>query len=179
MNTPNGFAASGPLIWTQPSALRRQYELKNGDEIFGRLTFQKSCGSLVSAAVASQSWTFKREGFLSPRVTVRAPNSDVNLAVFHPKWTGSGVLEFSDGRQIPWRNTSFWGNEWAFLQGENRPLICFKQHDGLFKISARLEVDPAGAALPDLPLLAALGWYLMLLTAQDASIVAVTVATSG
>jgi hypothetical protein len=55
-------------------------------------------------------------------------------------------------------------------------LLLFKQHEGFLKISARLEFDPANAASPDLPLLAALGWYLMLLAAQDSAAVAVTTA---
>ncbi len=173
MNTPNAFAFNGPLVWTQPKAMRREYQLKNGDELVGRLYFEKSCGSLATAEIASQNWTFKREGFLHPRVTVRAPNSDANLAVFHPNWSGSGVVEFPDGRQIHWRHTSFWRSEWAFVQGAERQLVRFKQHEGFMKISARLEFDPAGAAAPDLAMLAALGWYLMLLTAQDSAAVAV------
>jgi hypothetical protein len=175
MNTPNAFASNGPLVWSQPKAMRREYQLSNGDELVGRLRFEKFSGSLATAEVASQNWTFKREGFLHPRVTVRAPNSDVNnLAVFHPSWSGGGVVEFPDGRQIRWRHASFWRSEWAFVQGADRQLLLFKQHEGFLKISARLECDPANAAAPDLPLLAALGWYLMLLTAQDAAAVSVT-----
>ena len=170
MNTPNAFSTSGPLVWTQPKAMRREYQLKNGDGLVGQLRFEKFSGSLATAEVASQNWTFKREGFLHPRVTVRAPNSDVNLALFHPSWSGGGVVEFPDGRQIRWRHASFWRSEWAFVQGEDRQLLLFKQHEGFLKISARLEWDPSDAALPDLPLLAALGWYLMLLTAQDAAV---------
>ena len=175
MNTPNAFASNGPLVWTQPKAMCREYQLNNGEELVGRLRFEKSFGSLASAEVASQNWTFKREGFLHPRVTVRAPNSDVNLAVFQPSWSGGGVVGFPDGRQIHWRCTSFWRSEWTFVQGEDRQLLRFKQHEGFLKVSARLEFDPADAATPDLPMLAALGWYLMLLTAQD-SAAAVSVA---
>jgi len=46
-------------------------------------------------------------------------------------------------------------------------------------LGARELLDPADAALLDLPLLVALGWYLMFLAAQDVSMVAVTVATTG
>jgi hypothetical protein len=174
VNAPNAFASNGPLVWAQPKALRREYQLKNDDELVGQLRFEKSYGSLATAEVASQNWTFKREGFLHPRVTVRTLNSDANLAVFHPSWSGGGVVEFPDGRQIRWRHASFWRSEWAFVQGEDRQLLLFKQHEGFLKISARLEFDPANAASPDLPLLAALGWYLMLLAAQDSAAVAVT-----
>jgi hypothetical protein len=140
MNTPIDFSNNGPLVWAQPKALRREYQLKNGDELVGQLRFEKSYGSLATAEVASQNWTFKREGFLHPRVTVRVPNSEVNLAVFYASWSGGGVVEFPDGRQIRWRHASFWRSEWAFVQGEDRQLLLFKQHEGFLKISARLEI---------------------------------------
>ena len=175
MTAPNAFASNSPLVWSQPKAMRREYQLQNGDELVGQLRFEKSYGSLATAEVASQNWTFKREGFLHPRVTVRAQNSDLNLAVFHPSWSGGGVVEFPDGRQIRWRHASFWRSEWAFVQGEDRQLLLFKQHEGFLKISARLEWDSVNAAAPDLPLLAALGWYLMILTAQDSAAAAVAV----
>jgi hypothetical protein len=72
MNTPNAFASNGPLVWSQPKAMRREYQLSNGNELVGWLRFEKFSGSLATAEVASQNWTFKREGFLHPRVTVRA-----------------------------------------------------------------------------------------------------------
>jgi hypothetical protein len=179
MNAPSGFPTEGPLLWTQPKAIRREYQLANGDELIGRLRFEETFGSLASAEVASQNWTFKREGILHPRVTVRIPNSGVDFAVFHRNWSGSGVVEYPDGRQIHWRHTSFWRPEWAFVQAKNRPLLHFKQRTGLIKISARVEFDPADAAMPDLPMLAALGWYLLLLSTQAAAAVTVTVAATG
>jgi len=176
MKNSTGFPAGSPLVWTQPKAMRRAYELKNGDEPIGHLRFEKSCGSLATAELGSQSWTFKREGFLNPRVTVRTANSEANLAVFHPNWAGGGLVEFADGRHVRWRSGNFWGSEWSFLGEGDRPLLRFKQHGGLIKISAQLEIAPGSAGAEELSVLAALGWYLMLLTAQDASAVAANVA---
>jgi hypothetical protein len=179
MEAPNDLlrhSTKGPILWSQPKAMRREYELTNGDDAVGHLRFQKSCGSLAIAEVGSRKWTFKREGFLNPSVTVRPSDSDQNLAVFRPSWTGSGMLEFSDGHRVQWRCRNFWGSEWCFLQND-QPVISFKQHTGIAKVSARLAVEPATATADDLSLLAALGWYLMLLTAQDAAITAVTAST--
>lgn len=154
--------------------MRRAYELKNGNDLLGHLRFTKSCGSLASAQVASRTWTFKREGFLNPRVTVRLLDADMNQAVFHPNW-GGGVVEFPDGRQIQWRSKGFWRSEWCFLQNNIEPLLCFKQSDGFLKASARLEINSANSAQPELPMLAALAFYLMVLSAEDdATAVAVT-----
>jgi hypothetical protein len=183
MQTPNAFAVGGSLVWTQPKTLRGEYELRSGDDLIGQLRFRKLSGTLASAEVASQSWTFKREGFLNPRVTVRSPDCDVNLAIYRPHWNGGGILEIPGGHRIHWRCTSFWGSEWSFLQEDShsnsQALIHFKHHDGIMKVSARLEIVSADSSMLHLPMLAALGWYLMLLNAQDAAMAAVTVATTG
>ena len=178
MKSTTALPTDGPLLWTQTKAMRREYELRSEADLLGHLRFEKSCGSLASAQVDSQSWTFKREGFLNPRVTVRAPNSEANVAVFRPNWTGSGVVEFLDGHNVQWRCANFWGSEWCFFRAET-PLIRFKHHGGILKVSASLEIALAQETSADLPLLAAFGWYLMLLAAEDATITAVTVATMG
>jgi len=152
--------------------MRREYQLARGEELVGGLRFEKSFGSLATAEVASHTWTFKREGFFHPRATVRSPGSTTNLAVFQPNWSGTGILEFSSGRQIRWNRTSFWKSEWSFVERDDRPLLLFKQHTGLMKISALLESQ--NGSEPELPLLAALGWYLLILTAEDESAVDVT-----
>jgi hypothetical protein len=179
VKTPNGFATHGPFFWTQSKVLRREYQLKKGNETLGQLRFEKSYGSLASAEVASQCWTFKREGFLRPRVNVRTPNSEINLATFWPNWSGGGVVEFPDGHRIHWRCTNFWGSGWSFVQDDSRQLVRFKQHGGFMKISARIEFGSADTGLRELPMLAALGWYLMLITAEDAATVALITATNG
>jgi hypothetical protein len=45
-------------------------------------------------------------------------------------------------------------------------------HQGIFaNASAKLEIEPSGLDLPELFLLVALGWYLMILAAEDAAAV--------
>jgi hypothetical protein len=85
-------------------------------------------------------------------------------------------VEFSDGRRLRWRNRDFWGSEWSFLREDEQPLMRFKQYGGHMKVSAQLEIVTAPTDVSDFPLLAALGWYLMLVTAQDASAIAANVA---
>jgi len=174
MNSANPLASAAPLIWTQSKSMSRQYQLKSGDTLIGNLGFEKASGSRASAEVTSQRWTFKREGFFHPRVTVRVPDSDVNVAVFHPQWSSGGNLDFPDGHQLRWRCTNFWGSHWAFVHADNRPSILFRHHEGILKASAELEIDPADTSLPDLPLLVVLGWYLIILSAEDAAAVIVS-----
>jgi hypothetical protein len=76
------------LEWRQPRAFERYHELTVGDEITGTLRFEKRCGTLATAEYGGRSWTFKRTGFWSPRVSIREAGSPDDTAIFTPKWKG-------------------------------------------------------------------------------------------
>jgi hypothetical protein len=177
MRSDLSFTSSIPLVWTQPNSMSRAYELRSADSLIGHLHFEKSCGSLASAEVASQKWTFKRVGFLAPGVTVRSANLEADIAVFRPHWGNGGTLHFADGHQAQWRCTNFWGSQWAFVGSDNHMVVQFSHHEGFFKASAQLEFERSSAVLPEFPLLAALGWYLMILAADDAAGAAMVAST--
>ena len=162
--------AAQPLGWSQPSLLKRQYELRAGDEVIATLR-QKGFGSLALAETAGGSWTLKRSGFLRPKVSVRS-ESETEMAVFKPAWCGTGTLRLADGACYHWQNTSFWRSAWAFADEAGNPLVHFKPEAALWKRSAEMKVEAGARALPDLSLLAVLGWYLMILASDDAAVVA-------
>lgn len=176
MKSDSPFTSSSSLVWTQAKAMSRAYELRSADSLIGHLRFERSCGSLATAEVASQKWTFKRVGFLAPSVTVRSPNVEADIAVFRPHWGSGGTLHFADGHQAQWRCTNFWGSQWAFVGSDHHVVVRFSHHEGFFKVSAQLEFEHTSAAIPEFPLLSALGWYLMILAADDAA--AAFIATS-
>jgi hypothetical protein len=154
------------LLWVQPAALKREHELRAGDEVVATLRFQR--GSLADAEADGGHWTFKRQGFWHPTVTVRTAGSDDDLAVFHPRWVGGGTLEFPDGRAVQLSSANFWQSEWVWQDGE-KPLIRFKGRHGLVKARGAVEIEPEDAARPDLAMLVLLGWYLILLHAEDST----------
>lgn len=157
------------MRWVQPEQRERRFELRSGDDVVARLDWQKMLGTLATARTAAGEWTFKRSGFLSPRVTARAPGSDADVAIFVPAVNGNGTLE-TVGRKFAWKNVSFWGNSWAFLSQDGKPLVTFKPGCGLdtiLRLETQVSVAPDAAGLPELPLLLALGWYLMMLMADD------------
>jgi hypothetical protein len=158
--------AGQELLWSQPAAFQRQHELRAGDDVVATLKFQR--GSLADAEAAGGHWTFKRQGFWQPRVTVRTAGSDADLAVFHPRWVGGGSLEFPDGRSVRLSSANFWQSEWVWQDNE-KPLIRFKGRHGLFKANGAVEIQPAAVANPDLAMLVLLGWYLILLHAEDSA----------
>jgi len=157
-----------PMKWAQTKAKERTYELRAGDDVLARLVWQKPSGSLALAESADGKWSFKRTGFFSPKVTVRAPASESDIAVFTPDWhVGKGSLEMAGGSRYRWATTSFWRSEMAFCNERGQPLVQYTPEWLLQLAAAKVEVTPAGVAVSELSLLTVLGWYFMLLMAED------------
>ncbi len=156
------------LVWQQPAARRRQHELKAGDEVVGTLDFQR--GTLATATAAEGTWTFKRQGFWHPRVTARIASSEEDIALFRPHWSGGGQLDVRNGGTYRLASANFWQSQWVWLpETGDQPLVRFKGRHGLIKASAAVEIT-SDAAAPAVPLLVLLGWYLILLYAEDAAV---------
>ncbi len=153
------------LTWVQKEALQRSYELQFDGELVATLRFHSGCGSLATAETVGGRWTIKREGFLTPRITVRVSGTDANVAVFYPSLGGGGELVFAGGDRYIWKCTSFWRCEWAFLSTGNAPLLQFHRN-GFVKMSSQVRVM---SAAPATNLLALLGWYLVIVTSEDAA----------
>ena len=164
------------LKWIQPHTFKQDYLLMDGAETAGALRFRSIFGSLAEAESADGCWSFKRVGFWQTRVTIRACGSPTDLGQFRNKtWTSGGTLELADGRRYP-ANTNFWLTEFRFTTEAGQPLVDFRHIGGLLHMSSLVTLQPAAAALDELPWLAALGWYLTIMIYEESA--AVTVATT-
>lgn len=163
---PIADVAGQELLWIQPSARKRAFELRAADEVVATLNFQRR--TLADAEVEGQHWTFKRQGFWHPHVTVRVAGSEQDLAVFSPRWAGGGTLGLSQGGTLQLAAANFWHSEWVWQDGTT-PLIRFKGRHGLIKAKGAVEVQADATHLAELPLLVLLGWYLILLFSDDAA----------
>ena len=163
------------MEWVQPKALERYFELRAGEDHLATLTFRSSFGSLANADTTEGSWTFKRVGFFNPRITVRAAGSEVDLAVYQPKFWGDGALTFRDGLSFSWKPVNFWATEWAFKDEAGNSILVFKSGiekgklSDAFKTQATVEIQPVLTPRQWLPLLAALGMYLLILRQEEAA----------
>lgn len=155
------------LLWVQPSVTKQAFELRAGEEVVATLVWQRS--SLARAEIAERSWSFKREGFWHPQVTVRDPDSDQNEAVFRPSWTGGGVLELSNGRLLRLGTANLWHSQWDWQLPDGSRLVHFRSRSGFLKSGAEVNIAEGAQDLPELPLLVVLGWYLLVLFARDAA----------
>ena len=172
---PIADVAGSELLWVQPSILKQSFELRAGDEVVGTLVFQRS--SLAAAETSDHRWTFKREVFWRPQVTVRVADSEQNLAVFHPSWSGGGQLELADGQVLGFSAANFWHTQWAWKTADGKSSVAFHSKQGFLKSGAQVEISPPqsqggadeGGDGQLLSLEVVLGWYLLVLFARDAT----------
>lgn len=158
----------GVLKWDQPSVLKMWYELRTPEgEPAATLHFRSSFGSFATAESGDGCWTFKRTGFFRTKVTIRACDSDVDIAIFkNNTWSGGGTLELADGRTFQ-AATNFWQTKFAFQTEAGEKLIEF-QKGGLLHLSARVEIQPGVCSNAELPLMVTLGFYLIVMMNMDA-----------
>ena len=120
---------------------------------------------------ADGRWSFKRRGFWNAGIVVTDLASLTEIAVI--KRGRNKSLAFSDGRLFTFPKSSFWRNEWVWLNDEGTPLIHF-QH------GKHLTLEPLALSLPELSLFIIVGWHLIVLQQeQDAASTAATVAWIG
>lgn len=173
-------AVGSQLCFVQPKALERQFELRTAKSLFGVISFETALGTRATAEVATGRWTFKRVGFLNPRVTIREAGSDADVGVFWPKFSGGGWLEFSHGGRFQWKSLNFWASTWGFANPGGELVFTLKPGAEKFKLSdlfrtqAVVEIGTASFGLAELSLLLMLGWYLMIMQQDDAAATVVT-----
>jgi hypothetical protein len=157
------------LKWVQPHTLKMNYELHAGDKVAATLQFRSSFGSFATGTSADGSWTFKRVGFWQTKVTVRASGGETDLAVFkNNTWSGGGTLELPDGRMYP-ANTNFWATQYEFKTEMGDALISYREIGGMLHMGAVTEIHPPAKALPELPWMVLLGWYLTVMMHMDSA----------
>jgi hypothetical protein len=164
-------APNGLLRWTPRPG--RTYVLlaeSGADQESGRLFFSGKSGSLAKGATVDGEWTFKREGFLHPRITVRHSGADTNCAALNLSDDGNGRLNFASGEEFSFSTGGWMQSHWAFLRGCTE-VVRFSR-DGS---SADVEILNPRVGPEKLSVIVLLGWYAPLLAAEEAAVMAATV----
>jgi len=161
------------LRWRQPDASKWRYILtREGDPApLASLEWRSVWGTLATAMAGGEAWTFKRTGFMRPLVTVRRAGSEDDIAFLEPNWQGGGTLTIRGGNTYTWKNADMWYTRWSWLDGSGARVLQFVNKQGMMRHEAIVEIE-AGTQLPERDLLLLLGWYLLILTSQDAGTVA-------
>jgi hypothetical protein len=92
---PIGDVSTQELTWTRAGALQRTYELRAGAEVIATVRCAQWRGACAVVEAGDSCWTFRRVGFWHPRVTVRVVGLETDLATFHVRAMGRGLLDLS------------------------------------------------------------------------------------
>jgi len=153
------------LQWFHPNKFNGVYELRGGDEVFALFQLKGAFGSQIVAETANGNWKIKRKG-LGQTITILDLDLQSELATIKRGISGQSTLVTFDGREYRWRCTSYWRDVWTWLNNEDTPLVHLIR-------GSRVQLEPAAHDLPDLALLATLGWYLHKLQEEEATVAAI------
>jgi hypothetical protein len=161
----------GNLVWTQPRFGLWEFELRAGDELVGTMIWPKWLSDLVEAACGDGRWTIDRTDFFGQRVVMRRGESESVVATLEFDWLREGALACSSGRVFNWHRTRAFCNYWGFVDEQSEMVVEIREAMRWFKHEADVVLHAGAEALPELPLLVLMGWYLCFITLRDSVVV--------
>ncbi len=167
--------ASTDLRWSKPDLFRRLYELRSETDLVVVLRWEKALCSSALAESVDGRWILRRNGVFTRRVTLVREGSTSELASMTSRWGGGGIVHGPASRRYEWLKPSFWRSPWIFADESGRPVVRFEPE--CFGQGARVQVSPELRNHSDLPFLVTLGWYLLVLMADDGAVAAVAAAS--
>lgn len=156
-------------VWTKVVAPTRAFSLRmiGVNEPVAVLRWAKSYGSLATLSIDDVKYTVKRTGFWSPRVTMRAHGTELDLEIFTPtSWSAGGqIRRVSDGATQFLARESLWGSRWIWSSSNSNPIMAIN----MSQTACRGEIRLAPSTIWDdrCVMLASMGWYVMQLLAED------------
>lgn len=160
---------STPLAWHREPELPPSFTLCGEAGPVATLQFLPGLDTLARVETANGTWTLLHRAFPADSVTLREPNSRVDLATFHHHPSGRGELTFLNGDRFHWLPMEGVEAGGAFLEAEGMPLVrltVMPDHSHRLHTPGGTAVGAVEALPPHHhqagpELLAAFGWYLI------------------
>lgn len=156
------------LIWSQPKALKRRFELRSGDAIIGTMHWEKGAGI---AEMPGGVWHFKRKGVFKQHIPVYEIDEvgKKEVGTFYYTRPAQGMLTLLDGRQFDWKRPKKLKSRWQVVDVESRVIFECQLRSGFKGTGAEITIHhpPDDPRLFDL--LVVLGFYLTAMYAYDAA----------
>ena len=161
----------GTLRWTQPKALSQQFELQSGTTPIGSLNIRGIARTIATAACGEEHWTFRREGFWRKRAVVLHGDGPKELARFdYNTWNPGGTLRLPNGHTFA-AESNFWQTVFTVRESGGAVIVTFRT-EGVFHLSANVEIHASMYDRPELPMILCFGWYLVVMMQHDAAVTA-------
>jgi len=155
------------LVWVRPKWSKRDYELRRGQTVVASLRWARGTHAVARWDDGPQ-YEFGRTGWLRQRIVIDELGAAAQVADGEPLATflpHGGMLRLRDGRTYLWRGVRRLSRERLWTDGSTVELVRFRPTK---RAGVVVSSQSAAAALPELPLLLALGQYLIALAGQDA-----------
>ncbi len=159
----------GAWEWRQPDVKKRRYELVAGNTVKASLAFRSILGTMAECRVDGSEYTFKRTGFLHPKVTVRRSPYDQDIASMDLSWRGEGALEMLNGGRYTLRRLSFWGVRWGIMDDQGDLLASVHMKPKLLRYEGEVQLEERSGREKEMALLLSLLWYIAVLISQEST----------
>ena len=162
--------AGTALSWIHPDPARREFVLRSaaGEDV-ASLQWQKSEGSLAIGTTEQGQWTLKRAGFQRPHITARAAGESADAATFELGMGGAGRVRLRSGYDFRW-SSNLWRSEWSWQNASGADAIVIRREFAMDKREGIVEIVSGAIPPREVPLLVVLGWYIVILLAEDPAV---------
>jgi hypothetical protein len=158
--------------WIRTDSRERSYQLRDGRSKVISLTWQNIRGTCATAEARSERWIYTCIGYLSKQVIVQSPTTGKTVAIFKPG-AGGGVLRFIDGRTYILKSAHPMRPEMQWQDEQGCTIVRFNGAFGFDTKSGEVDLakDIPSDQLYDTAMLVSLGWYLMVSSHLDMSLI--------
>lgn len=159
---PFSFIDASALSWLPVAGSEGVFELRASGQLVGRLSRVRHAGSLARGETAGGEWTFKRVGFLHPRVTVRSGTESGPVGEMDIHWRRTTV-SVGGSTRYTFQRAGLAVPAWQYLDAAGRVLVHIEPvREGRALAGGSVTVRPEARRAKDLALLLLLAWYYIL-----------------
>jgi hypothetical protein len=164
-------AWSAAYEWRHPEPMTRRFDLLDGEQACGTVRFTNLLGTRAQLEAFGAGWEIQRTGLIRREVegrTVGTADDGPTAFSVALAFGGRGELERPDRPPLRWAILPMTGGSaWGWAAGDE--ILMTFDHlpaesgmlNALLQLQGRATLTDAGRRRDDVPLLLALGWYLL------------------
>lgn len=159
---------SKELLIFQKSIWKREFELRSGDELIGKLYYPKFFSDTAELSIWDENYEFYKPGFFSRDVDIRKKGYQNPIAQFKNNFWGSkGVLELPRGVRLNMKFGLFKKPAETYL-GENNLLFSILSRFSL-KEKGEVIIEKRSEVIDEHPWIIMLAFYLSQLRKRNSA----------
>lgn len=160
---PFSSANATAFRWLRTQEDPLEFDLLAEDTLLATLRWKHAHGGLTIGRTAAGSWTIKRNGFLNPHITARpeAGGRDLARISVHLSYH---QIEIPGGPSYRFHRAGLLLPAWQVTTNTGQEVLHIEPvRDGRRLIGGAVVANPSALARPELPLLAVLTWFFIVL----------------